>query len=261
MDEAFERHYSEGIEQDRLVSGGQNLELVRTLELLEQVLPPVPGRILDIGGGPGVYASILARRGYDVHLVDVLPLHVEQARARAAVQPEFPFTACVGDARDLSSLPDISRDFVLLLGPLYHLTARADRVKALTEAKRVVQPGGMVAAVAISRFASLIDGTLRGYLDDDRFAAIVERDLREGQHRNPENTEGWFTTAYFHLPTEFHDEVTEAGLHIEHLLGVEGPGGWVDLWPEHQDRVLRAARLAQHVPAMSAHMLCLARRA
>jgi ubiquinone/menaquinone biosynthesis C-methylase UbiE len=260
VDEAFLRHYSLGVEHDRLLEGGDRLELVRTLELLAQVLPPPPGRVLDIGGGPGVYASRLALAGYRVHLVDVLPLHVEQARERAAAQPEAPFEAEVGDACDLSAHADESADAVLLLGPLYHVTRRDDRVRALAEARRVVRPGGIVAAAAISRYASLLDGTVRGFLDDPRFVAIVERDLDEGQHRNPANVEGWFTTAYFHLPGGLRAEVEEAGLAVERLAGVEGPGGWLDLWPDRRELVLRAARLAEDVPAMSAHMLCVARR-
>ena len=260
MDEVAVRHYSGGLERDRLVDGGDRLELTRTLEFLAQALPPPPARLLDIGGGPGVYAARLASQGYTVRLVDLLPLHVEQALERAAAQPESPFEADVGDARDLSRFGDESADAVLLLGPLYHLTDGDDRRQALAEARRVVRGGGVVAAVAICRYASLIDGVVSGFLDDPRFVEIVDRDLREGQHRNPENVEGWFTTAYFHLPADLCSEAEQAGLKVERLLGVEGPGGWFGNWPDRRERILRAARLAEHVPALSPHMLCLARR-
>jgi hypothetical protein len=93
-------------------------------------------------------------------------------------------------------------------------------VAALAEARRVSRIGGVVAAAAISRYASLIGGTASGDLDDPRFVEIVERDLQEGQHRNPENVEGWFTTAYFHLPEELCSEVERAGLTVERLAGV-----------------------------------------
>jgi SAM-dependent methyltransferase len=250
MDEAFVRHYADGIERDRLVTGGESLELVRTLALLHAALPPPPARILDVGGGPGVYAERLARGGYDVRLVDVHPLHVEQARALGIFEVE------VGDARRLEE-PSESADAVLLLGPLYHLTDRDDRIRALTEARRVVRPGGLVACAAICRFASVLDGTRSGFLADPRFVEIVERDLREGQHRNPENVEGWFTTAFFHLPHELCEEVEAAGLTVERLVGVEGPGGWFDATREV---ALTAAGLAEEIPALSPHMLCLARR-
>ena len=250
MDEAFVRHYADGIERDRLIAGGDALELVRTLSLLQAALPPPPARILDIGGGPGVYAERLAAAGYDVRLVDVHPLHVEQAAAHRT------FEAALGDARQLDDR-DESVDAALLLGPLYHLTERDDRVRALSEARRVVRPGGLVAAAAICRFASVIDGTLRGYLADARFVEIVKRDLREGQHRNPENVEQWFTTAYFHLPQEICEEAEEAGLVVDRLAGVEGPGAWFEC---EREVALTAARLAEEIPAISSHMLLLARR-
>lgn len=250
MDEAFVRHYKGGVERRRLVLGGDALELVRTWELLEPLLPPPPARILDVGGGPGVYAARLAASGYEVKLVDVHPLHVEQARDHGTFEAEL------GDARRLDE-PDESTDAVLLLGPLYHLTERDDRIRALAEARRVVRPGGLVAAAAISRYASLLDGARRGFLADPRFVAIVERDLREGQHRNPENVEDWFTTAYFHLPEELRDEAVAAGLTVERLVGVEGPGGWFEAT---RDVALTAARLAEELPGLSPHMLCLATR-
>ena len=99
-------------------------------------------------------------------------------------------------------LPDASADAVLLLGPLYHLTDRADRLAAWREARRVVVPGGVVIAMAISRFASLFDGLAQSYLFDPAFRAIVTQDLATGVHENPTGDPRWFTTAYFHRPEE-----------------------------------------------------------
>ena len=120
----------------------------------------------------------LAGRGYEVTLVDPVPMHVNEAVARAA-RSAHPFTAGLGDARDLEQT-DGTFDVVLLFGPLYHLPDRAERRRALSEAARVVRPGGMVAVAAISRFASILDGMVNGYLSDPRFSAIVEEDLRVG---------------------------------------------------------------------------------
>jgi ubiquinone/menaquinone biosynthesis C-methylase UbiE len=263
-EEALLGHYGSGYEQERLGQGTSRIEFARTKELLQRFLPPPPAAVLDIGGGPGAYATWLADLGYRVHLIDAVPLHVEQA-VQAAERARHPFTAEVGDARGLKQ-PDSSVDAVLLLGPLYHLTERAERKQALAEARRVVRTGGAVVAAAISRFASLFDGLASGFLGDPTFDAIVERDLREGQHRNPTDRIEWFTTAYFHHPDELSTEVEDAGLAFEALLGIEGPGQLVrDLWedPERREYVLRVARAIEQEPTLlglSSHLLVVARK-
>ena len=68
----------------------------------------------------------------------------------------------LGDARNLE-WGDGSVDVVLLLGPLYHLPVRSDRIAALSEAFRVLKPGGLLFAVGISRFASTLSGLIDGF--------------------------------------------------------------------------------------------------
>jgi ubiquinone/menaquinone biosynthesis C-methylase UbiE len=270
LDAEILAHYEEGVERERLLRGGAgSLEYLRTRELLARYLPPAPATVLDVGGGAGAYALPLAKEGYSVHLIDPVPLHVEQAREASALQGDAPLaSARVGDARRLM-WDDDCVDAVLLLGPLYHLTSRDDRLQALREACRVVRPRGVVTAAAISRFASTYDGLLRGFLEDNRFKDIVERDVREGQHRNPSGRPEWFTTAYFHLPEELRDEVIEANLKVEALVGIEGPA-WVlsdlDSWledPPRRSTLLDAVRRVEAEPSLlgaSAHILVVGRR-
>ena len=54
------------------------------------------------------------------------------------------------------------------VGPLYDLIEASDRATALAEARRIVRPGGVVVATAISRFASLMDGLKRSVKPDRR---------------------------------------------------------------------------------------------
>jgi SAM-dependent methyltransferase len=198
------------------------------------------------GGGPGSYAAALARRGYRVHLVDPLPLHVEQARQAAGSGPAAAFTAAVGDARELAE-PGRSQDAVVLFGPLYHLTEAADRRQALGEARRVLRPGGRLLAMAVCRFASLLGGLYEGRLDDPQFRPIVQQDLVDGQHRNPDpvGRPEFFTTAYFHTPDGLAGEIDQAGFADTAVYGVEGPGWplrreWAD--PQRREQILFAAR-------------------
>jgi SAM-dependent methyltransferase len=193
---------------------------------------------------------------------------VAEAQRRSAAA-ERPLVSCrVGDARALD-VPAETVDVVLLLGPLYHLTDPGDRARSLQEAARVLKPGGRLFAAAISRWASALDGLARDLLQDPRFALIVEQDLRDGQHRNPTERLDYFTTAYFHRPEELAAEVRAAGLDLEGVYGLEGPG-WI--LPDVADRMadahrraslLRVARMVETEPSVlgsSAHLLAVAQR-
>jgi SAM-dependent methyltransferase len=259
-------HYDREIdEEQRITQGFAQLELVRTREIVRRHLPPGPLRIIDVGGGPGVHAAWLADDGHQVHLIDPVPRHVEEAGGRTPRHGGI--TAELGDARKLRA-EQASFDAVLLFGPLYHLTERADRIQALREAARVVRPGGVVFTAAISRFASLFDGLAREFLFDPDFRAIVERDLHDGQHRNPQRRPHWFTTAYFHHPDGLRAELEEAGLTVVELVGVEGMAGWLpqlsQRWQDPADReqILWSARVAEAEPSLlglSPHLLAVAR--
>jgi SAM-dependent methyltransferase len=262
-------HYEAGVEQARLTRDSGRLEFARTCEVVERYVPPPPAVVYDVGGGPGAYACWLAQRGYAVHLLDPLPLHVEQARDASRQQPDHPLAgATVGDARHLP-FADASADAVLLLGPLYHLTDRGDRLRAWREAGRVLRPGGVVLAAAISRFASLLDGLRMGFLTDPEFAHTVEQDLRDGQHRNRTGDPAYFTTAYFHRPEELRAEIEEASLRHEATLSVEGPAwllpglaGWWDD-PTRREVLLTAVRSIEAEPSLlgaSAHLLAVAKQ-
>ena len=262
------RHYrDETDEGQRLARGLGQLELLRTREIVRRHLPDGPLRVLDVGGATGVHAAWLAEDGHRVHVVDPVASQVarvlELPGARAGR-----ITAEVGDARRLA-IEEASFDAVLLLGPLYHLTEREDRLTALTEARRVVTRGGLVFAAAISRFASLFDGLARGFLFEPGFVDIVERDLRDGQHRNPTGHPDWFTTAYFHHPDELEEELQASGLRVREVLGVEGLAGWLGhlagRWhdPAARETILRSARAVEAeacLRGLSGHLLGVAAR-
>lgn len=263
------RHYAVADEASRLRTGWFRLEYARTQELILRHLPPAPARVLDVGGGAGTYAFWLTSLGYEVHLIDPVPTHVEQAHALSARQPYDPLaSATLGEARELQHR-DQSADAVLLLGPLYHLTQREDRLAALREARRVLRDGGLLWGAGISRFASLLDSLSSGFFDRPEFAPILERDLAEGQHRNPTGNLNYFTDAFFHLPDELAGELTDAGFDLVELVAVEGSGwlarDFVRLWnvPQQRERLLAALRKVEHEPALlgaSSHILAIGRK-
>jgi SAM-dependent methyltransferase len=248
----YAAHY---VEDDRLhATPHGRLELERTRELLRGHLPTPPARVLDVGGATGVHARWLAEDGYAVHVVDLVPEHVAVAAAVPGV------TAALGDARRLA-VPDAQADATLLLGPLYHLVDRTERVRALREAARATVPGGLVAAAAISRHAPLLEMGARDRIDD-----VTEPVLRQIVETGRHDPRLGFTTAYLHRVDELSDEMREAGLREVRVHGVEGPLASVVLALEPgADRLaaaLRVARVADEDPALAAvspHLLGVAR--
>ena len=268
LDPVISDYYDRAPEERRLQQGPFQLEEVRTRELIQRFAPRPPGTVVDVGGAAGAYALWLAQAGYAVHLLDPVPRLIAEAQRRSAAAAQ-PLASCrVGDARALG-MPGDAADVVLLLGPLYHLTDPRDRAQSLREAARVLKPGGWLFAAAISRWASALDGLARDLLQDPRFALIVEQDLRDGQHRNPTDRLDYFTTAYFHRPEELADEVRTAGLALNGVYGLEGPG-WIlsDVAARMADADRRAAlvgvaRMLETEPALlgsSAHLLAVAQR-
>ncbi|HEY5875897.1 MAG TPA: class I SAM-dependent methyltransferase [Ilumatobacteraceae bacterium] len=259
-------YYELGLERDRLDDGVGALEFARTKEIVSRHLP-LPCAVADIGGGPGRYTVWLAELGCRVHHRDLVPLHVEQAAAAAAGLGLDGVDTAVGDALDLD-LSDAEVDAVLLLGPLYHLSRRDDRLRALREAHRVVRPGGVIFVAAISRWAARVHGVLADQLYL-RAAGIVE-DLthieRTGELRPlfPGSFNG-----YGHRPRQLTSEVRAAGLDIVDLVSVEGPAALLSDLPTrlhdplHAEVVFETARALERVPELlgiGPHLIVTARR-
>jgi SAM-dependent methyltransferase len=254
VDDALQKFYTKEYDESvRLVRTQHGrLEAARTRELLAAALPQPPARILDVGGGPGRHAQWMAEQGFRVTLLDVVETHVLAARGSG-------IEARVGDARRLEE-PDGTVDAVLLLGPLYHLDD-AGRAVALEEAHRVLRPGGLLAAAAISRWAALIDIAATGPWDDDtvrRLTSIVDTGVHDPAVG--------FTTSWTHTPGQLDAEVTAAGFVDVVVIGIEGPLGHVVdhlEMPDTLERAITVARITEREAALagaSPHLLALARR-
>lgn len=263
--EPVHEYYELGLERDRLDAGVGAVEFVRTKEIVSRHLPAAPCDVADIGGGPGRYTVWLAGLGCRVHHRDLVPLHVEQAAA-ATVDFDHVDTA-VGDATAVD-LPDEAVDAVLLLGPLYHLPSRADRLRALREARRVVRPGGVVFVAAISRWAARVHGVLADQLYVHVAGIIDELAHVERTGELRPLFPGSFT-GYSHRPRQLTTEIRAAGFDLVDLVNVEGPAALMPDLPErlqdplHAEIVFDTARALERVPELlgiGPHLVATARR-
>ena len=260
-------YYTSTDESQRLMRIESELELLRTRDILKRWLPSPPAIVLDIGGGPAVHAHWLAECGYLVHLVDIVPTHIDLAQALDGQRQHKLQSIRLGDACNLAFEPE-SADAVVMLGPLYHLTKRNDRIRALQEAYRVLRPGGLLLAGAISRYIPMIKVLTRNLLDQ-RSMSIARQTAYTGQHR-PDPDQDFFTAAFFHHPSGLEREIKQAGFQHRTTLAVEGPARLLgdqfkERWSHPETRqwlldMTRNMEADRSLLGVSGHMISVARK-
>lgn len=262
------QYYSSEIEKDRLELENFKLEGIRTKEIINRFLSKDNMSIIDIGGGAGYYAFWLQEKGHNVSLLDLSPKNIELAN-KHSLNTGIKLTNCeTGDATELNYKDD-QFDLVLLFGPLYHLTDKEDRLKALSEAKRVLKPNGILLTAIISRYASLFDGFKRNLITDDLFEKLLVEDLTTGIHLNETKSLDYFTTAYFHTPSEIKSEIIESELKFEKLVAIESFGWIVDNFKTKSEdsiymnklrKIINMVEANDDIIAMSPHIMAIARK-
>lgn len=162
-------NYYTGYDEDgRLRSKHGMVEFLTTMRYVQRYLRPGM-RIMEIGAATGRYSHELARQGYWVDAVELLEHNIELFEQNTI--PGEKVTVRQGNAMDLSAFEDEIYDITLLLGPMYHLFSREDKLKALGEAIRVTKKDGIVFVAYCMGDASVLSyGFVRG-----RVHEIIEK--------------------------------------------------------------------------------------
>ena len=274
MNEIYE-FYNNGAEIGRLERGLGIVEFHRTKEILSRYIDK--GEVVyDIGGGIGMYAAWLAKKGNEVHLIELAENAVEYAKAN--IMQDCRFVAETGNALQVNR-SDESADVVLLMGPLYHLRDREERLQALREAFRVLKKGDLLVAAGISKFSSMTwalsvygekkNENLVEFLDDPVFFNMIKSEMTIGDHIRPKEYPKFIAEAYFTTSEEMKLEIVEVGFVVDKTIAVEGciwftphlQEKWMD--EASRERLLDLVRMTETEPemmGMSPHFLVVARK-
>lgn len=139
-------------------------------------------KILDIGAGTGKYSIELWNKGYCITALELVKKNLSVLKENAPFIPAFQ-----GTALNLKKFKNEEFDAVVLFGPMYHLFSFEDKVKALTEAKRVTKKGGVIfVAHLLSSYAiirhgfmdkNILQSTNSGKVDKNFNTHTTEEDL------------------------------------------------------------------------------------
>lgn len=168
----LEEYYNNHDEDGRLLSRTGQVEYLTTMKYIRKCLAGISApKILEIGAGTGRYSVTLAKQGYSVTAVELFSRNLDVLKAK--LDGTEALTAIQGNAVDLSMLPDASFDLTMVLGPMYHLYTKEDKLKALGEAVRVTRPGGYILVAYCMNEPTII----RYVFGENHLREIMERSL------------------------------------------------------------------------------------
>lgn len=156
----LEEYYSNYDEDGRLLSNHGQVEYRTTMKYIHEAAKKIGAKkILEVGAGTGRYSIALAKEGFEVNAVELTDHNLEIMNSKIeGIQNIYTHQ---GNALDLSVFENECFDITLVLGPMYHLYTKEDKLQALKEAVRVTRKGGYILVAYCMNEATMIQFTFK----------------------------------------------------------------------------------------------------
>lgn len=213
------QYYNKFNEEKRLDSRHGQVEYRISMKYIHEYIPrdlaKEDVKILDIGAGTGKYSVALAKEGYDVTAVELVKYNLGILKSKGSS-----VKAMQGNALNLKKLADNTFDVTLLFGPMYHLFGQEDKKKALSEARRVTKPGGVIlVAYCMNEYGVLTYAFKEKHIVECMEEARLTKDFHTISHKE---------NLYDYMRIEDINELlVDSGLERIKIISPDGPANYM----------------------------------